>query len=211
MISVWAVLLSLPVGIGLAVIALRIASRHHPTACPASLAVLLENPYMNRLAGADVILERACLAPGHAVLDVGCGTGRITLPAARRVGPAGRVVALDLQPEMLRRTEARVREEGLANIETLLAGIGEGSLPGEAFDRAVLVTVLGEIVDQAAGLREIHAALRPGGLLSVTEVLPDPHYQSRRRVRRLAEEAGLEFVETRGPWYAFTTNFRKPG
>lgn len=194
---------------GLAVIALRIISRHHATACPAWLAVLLENPYMNRLAGAEVILDRAGISEGLAVLDVGCGTGRIALPAARRVGPAGRVVALDLQPEMLQRTEARVMESGFGNVETVLAGIGEGAVPGEIFDRAILVTVLGEIVDQAAGLAEIHAGLKPGGILSVTEVLPDPHYQSRKRVRRLAEAAGFHLVEARGPWYAFTMNFRK--
>ncbi len=195
--------------IGTAVIVLRIVSRHHATACPAWLAVLLENPYMNRLAGAEVVLDRAGITGGHAVLDVGCGTGRIALPAAGRVGPAGRVVALDLQPEMLQRTEARVEEAGLRNVETVLAGIGEGSVPVESFDRATLVTVLGEIVDQAAGLREIRVALKPGGILSVTEVLPDPHYQSRSRVRRLAEAAGFEFLETLGPWYAFTMNFRK--
>lgn len=194
---------------GLAVIALRIISRHHATACPAWLAVLLENPYMNRLAGAEVILDRAGISEGQAVLDVGCGTGRIALPAAGRVGPAGRIVALDLQPQMLRRVEARVRESGLGNVETVLAGIGEGSVPAGAFDRAILVTVLGEIVDQAAGLTEIRAGLKPGGILSVTEVLPDPHYQSRRRVRRLAEAAGFECVETKGPWYAFTMNVRK--
>jgi ubiquinone/menaquinone biosynthesis C-methylase UbiE len=207
--SLWLVVLGLLAAVALAVIGLRIASRHHPTVCPAWLSVLLENPYMNRLAGAEAILDRSGIGAGHAVLDVGCGTGRITLPAARRVGPDGRVAALDLQPEMLRRAAERAEEAGLRNVEAVLAGIGEGSAPAESFDRAILVTVLGEIVDQAAGLREIRAALKPGGILSVTEVLPDPHYQSKKRVRRLAEEAGFAVIETHGPWYAFTMNFRK--
>jgi ubiquinone/menaquinone biosynthesis C-methylase UbiE len=206
--SIW-LILGLPAAIALAVVVLRIISRHHATVCPAWLSVLLENPYMNRLAGADVILDRAGISEGQAVLDVGCGTGRITLPAAWRVGPSGRVVGLDVQPEMLRRTEAKVRVTGLENVETVLAGIGDGSLPDATFDRAILVTVLGEIMDQAAGLGEIHGALKTGGILSVTEVLPDPHFQSKRRVRRLADAAGFEVVGTEGPWYAFTMNLRK--
>jgi ubiquinone/menaquinone biosynthesis C-methylase UbiE len=145
------------------------------------------------------------------VLDVGCGPGRVAVLAARAVGPGGRIVALDLQPAMLRRLESRIESLDLENIEPVLGGAGEGKVAENAFDRAFLVTVLGEIVDQTAALREIYGALRPGGILSVTEVLPDPHYQSRARVRRLAESVGFEFDELLGPWYAFTMNFRKPG
>jgi hypothetical protein len=56
---------------------------------------------------------------------------------------------------------------------------------------ALLVTVLGEIPEKVAALAELGDALRDGGVLSVTEVLPDPHYQSLTRLRRLAREAGL--------------------
>ncbi|UCF42072.1 MAG: class I SAM-dependent methyltransferase [Gemmatimonadota bacterium] len=165
---------------------------------------------MNALAGSRLLLDRARVASGMAVIDVGSGPGRLALPAAERVGPAGRVVALDLQPAMIRRIEERIAATGVGNVEPLLAGAGEGRMPRDAFDRAFLVTVLGEIVDQAAALQEIHGALRPGGLLSITEVLPDPHFQPRRRVRRLAEAAGFQLSETVGPWYAFTMNFSKP-
>ena len=192
------------------VVGLRVMSRRRSTACPAWLVPLLENPYMNALAGSRLLLDRARVASGMAVIDVGSGPGRLALPAAERVGPAGRVVALDLQPAMIRRIEERIAATGIGNVEPLLAGAGEGRMPRDAFDRAFLVTVLGEIVDQAAALREIHGALRRGGLLSITEVLPDPHFQPRRRVRRLAEAAGFRFSETVGPWYAFTMNFSKP-
>ena len=199
------------VGLGAASVAvLRVASRHRATACPPWLIPLLENPYMNALAGSRLLLDRAGVESGMAVIDVGSGPGRLTIPAAERVGPEGRVVALDLQAAMIRRLEERIAERGIDNVELLLAGAGNGRMPRGAFDRAFLVTVLGEIVDQVAALQEIYAALRPGGILSVTEVLPDPHFQSRQRVRRLAEAAGFEFKRAMGAWYAFTMNLRKP-
>jgi hypothetical protein len=61
-----------------------------------------------------------------------------------------------------------------------------------------------------AALREIRDGLKPGGLLSITEVFPDPHYQSRDTVRQLAQQAGLEVREEFGNWRAHTTNLARP-
>jgi ubiquinone/menaquinone biosynthesis C-methylase UbiE len=92
----------------------------------------------------------------------------------------------------------------------LLSALGEGMLPENRFDRALLVTVLGEIPDRKAGLEEIAASLKPGGLLSITEMIPDPHYQPIRAVRQLAHSVGL--IETRvfGNKMVYTVNFRTP-
>lgn len=187
----------------------RRRSKSRPTPCPPWLVPLLENPYVEALAGARTLLERAAVEPGMRVLDVGSGSGRLTIPAAERVGPEGRVVALDLQAEMLRRLERRLADREIDNVETVLGGAGEGALGTERFDRAFLVTVLGEIVDPRTALAEIHDLLESDGLLSVTEVFPDPHYQSRRSVRRLAEAVGFRFHDAFGGWLAFTLNFRK--
>lgn len=165
--------------------------RYAALPCPWWMVPLLENPYFQLVAGADLLMDRAGIGPGMTVLDAGCGPGRLTVPIAKRVGEAGRVVALDRQPRMLRRLQSRLAEHGLASVETILGGLGEGRLPADRFDVALLVTVLGEIPDRAAALREIRASLRAGGVLSVTEVLPDPHYQTLARVRALAAEAGL--------------------
>lgn len=205
---------ALLIGLGsvtLALVSFRWFSRRHAIPCPACLTVLLENPYMAAVAGSRLLLDRARVETGMNVLDVGSGPGRLAIPAAQTVSPTGRVVALDLQPAMIQQLKERAAALGLTNVETIVGGAGEGHLARGVFDRAFLVTVLGEVVRQEAALREIFEALAPGGLLSITEVIPDPHYQSRRRVRRLAESVGFEYRETIGPWYAFTMNFARPG
>ena len=132
------------------------------------------------------------------ILDAGCGTGRVTIPAAERVGPAGEVVALDVQEGMLERVRQRATDRGLGNVRPVLGAVESHVVEEESFDRAILATVLGEIPDREAAMRALCGALMPEGILSVTEVFPDPHYQSRRTVRRLAEEAGLGFERTYG-------------
>jgi ubiquinone/menaquinone biosynthesis C-methylase UbiE len=178
--------------------------------CPSWLVPLLENPYVDAVAGAPLLLQRAGVRAGMRVLDAGCGPGRLTIPAAECVGADGRVVALDLQPAMLAKLARRLAEGGIATVTPLHAGLGDGALPAGEFDVAFLVTVLGEVPDKVAALREIHRALRPGGVLSITEVLPDPHYQPIRRVRELARAAGFQGDgELFSGLVSYTLNVRK--
>ena len=188
----------------------RLLARRAALPCPTACLWLLENRMMERVAGAALLLDRAGVQPGMSVLDAGCGPGRLTIPLAARVGPAGQVLALDLQPAMLERLQARLESQAIRNVRTQRAALGAGTLSPGSFDRAFLVTVLGEIPDRLSALREIRSALKPGGMLSLTEVFPDPHYQSQRTVRRLAEAAGFRVVEILGSWRAFTANLVRP-
>lgn len=188
------------------------ASRRRSLPCPVWLRwfVEMENPF-TRTTRASVILEHLDLQPGMTVLDVGCGPGRVTIPLARHLGVQGRVVAMDLQAGMLQRAKHMSLREGLANIEFLQAAAGEGKLGENRFDRALLVTVLGEIPDREGALKEICRSLRAGGILSVTETVFDPHYQTRATVARLAASAGLRERAFYGNRIAFTLNLEKPG
>jgi ubiquinone/menaquinone biosynthesis C-methylase UbiE len=104
----------------------------------------------------------------------------------------------------------KIDVQNVANIRLLHAGAGEGKTEPESFDRAFLVTVLGEIPDKSAALHEIYQALKPGGVLSVTEVLPDPDFQTPGAVQELARETGFEVREKMGGFPAFTMNLVKP-
>ena len=198
-------------GIGLAgMLYWRFAVRRYTLPCPSWLSWLLENPFMNSVAGAYVILDRMALEPGMSLLDVGCGPGRLTIPAAQRVGTRGSVTALDIQAAMLQRLREKLADHYLSNVRLIQGGAGEGKLEQNAFDRALLVTVLGEIPDRKAALHEIYGALKPGGILSITEVLPDPHYQRQSTVKQLASETGFEEHASFGSIPAYTIHFVKP-
>ncbi|MGD2157399.1 MAG: class I SAM-dependent methyltransferase [Anaerolineales bacterium] len=186
-------------------------SRRQQLPCPAWIAWLLETPLTESVAGTQITLDRIGLLPGEVGLDVGCGPGRLSIPADRRVGAKGRIVALDIQPKMLARLRARVSEAGLTNVEIHLGDItNENGLPEDHFDRVWLVTVLGEIPNRLAALSNIHGLLRPKGVLSITEIIPDPHYQRREVVLRLCREAGFAPTQYWGTALAFTQNFEKP-
>lgn len=187
----------------------RWVSRRRSLPCPTWLAATLTSSLMDKLAGTQTTLDRLGLQPGQRVLEVGPGPGRLLIPASRRIWPGGDVVGLDIQPGMLERLNARTARAGVSNLTAVLGDATQSHFSPESFDVIYLCTVLGEIPDRAAALRECHAALKPGGLLSITEIFPDPHYQSRTAVQRLAEAAAFRLLETYGPWYFFTANFVK--
>jgi len=191
--------------------------RRRPTPLSPRLFFLVENPLTGAFVGAPLLVGRLGLTPGMKVLDAGCGPGRLTVPLAKAVGPGGEVVALDGQPAMLGQLEGRLRAEGVKNVRPLLGELGEGTLLGEGapvggeggFDRAVLAMVLGEARDRAGALRELRGALRPGGVLSVTEIVGDPHHLGASTVLKEAQAAGFRLVGRFGSFPAYTLNFEK--
>ncbi len=184
--------------------------RRYPIPLPARLSFLLENPVTEAFVGPSLLLERLDLAPGMNILDAGCGPGRLTIPVARATGPEGCVTALDVQPAMLEKLRRRIHAEGLTNVRIIRASLGEGALEENAFDREVLAMALGEVRDRGAALRELYRALKPGGILSVTEAFGDPDYHRSATVRREAEAAGFSLVARYGSFPAYTLNFTKP-
>lgn len=195
----------------LVAIAWRLASRRRSLPCPVWLRWLVEldNPF-TKTNRAKFIVETLALAKGMTVLDAGCGPGRLTVPLAKGVGPNGCVVALDIQPGMLTRAQAKTEAANCTNVDFVAAALGDGKLPAQYFDRAVLVTVLGEIPRRAAAFDELFRALKPGGILAVVELIFDPHFQSRMVVTGLATATGFNERAFFGHRLAYIIHFEKP-
>lgn len=178
--------------------------------CPWWLGWMVEidNPFAKVL-HAKTIVHHADIKVGMKVLDAGCGPGRVTIPAARAVGTQGKVTALDLQQEMLQKTQQKVLNSGLFNVEYLQGSLAENKLTSHRFDRILLITVLGEVTQPREALQELYAALNSDGVLSITETVFDPHFQSRNKIRELAISVGFKEIANFGSWYAYTMNFAK--
>ena len=200
-------LIALAVAIG---VGWRSASRRWSLPCPALLAWSLENPIAQRLNGTRVVLERLGLRPGQRVLELGPGPGRLLIPAARMILPEGEAVGIDVQPAMVERLKRRASEAGATNLKVILGDATQNHVAESSFDVVFLCAALGEIPDRTAALRQSNRALRPGGVLSVSEMFGDPHYQRQSVVRRLAEDVGFQFQSIRGGWWLFTADFVKP-
>jgi arsenite methyltransferase len=184
----------------------RLAARlGHSSPCPASFSWLVHNPIRRRYM--RPILDRVGLRPGERVLELGPGPGAFTVDAAQRVGPEGRLVVVDIQPEMIAQVERRVRAAGLANVEVHVASAYDLPLADASVDRAFLITVLPEIPDRARALTELRRVLKPGGVLSFTEEFLDPDYLFAGETIRLVEAAGLRLTRRAGNLWLYTLNF----
>jgi ubiquinone/menaquinone biosynthesis C-methylase UbiE len=187
----------------------RWASRIWSLPCPTAFARALESPLYGWLTGTEITLKRIGVRPGQRVLEFGPGTGRLLLPIAQAVLPRGEAVGIDIQSGMVDRLRNRAERAGLNNVTAIFGDATQPIVPEASFDVVILVTTLGEIPDRAGVLQQAFRALKPGGMLSVTEMLPDPHYQSRATVKRLASRAGFRLHSIAGGVWLFTANFVK--
>ena len=113
-------------------------------------------------------IERLNLRPGARVLDVCCGSGASALPAARAVGPAGQVVAVDLADELLKLGRAKAQTAGLHWVEFRRADMTALDFPNRHFDAVVCVFGIFFVPDMEAQVAELWRMVRPGGQLAIT-------------------------------------------
>lgn len=160
--------------------------------CPVWVGYLLLNPLRKIFENPRRVLG-PFVRPGMTVLEPGCAMGYFTLPLARMVGPEGRVVAVDLQSEMLEGLARRAEKAGLGGVvETRLArpaGLGVEDLAGRV-DFAAAIHLMHELPDQAGFLAQVWEALKPGGRLLIIE--PKMH------VKKGAFQATMDLVEPAG-------------
>ena len=163
--------------------------------CPASRSWGLDNIFRTLLQPPERIL-RGYINHGDNVLDIGCGPGFFTRAMAHMVGENGRVIAVDLQEEMLEKLRARAGKEGLIRRIKTVKASGE-SLNLAGHDPAVFALafyVVHEVPDKARLFRELWNALVPGGKLLVVEPRTHVTREEFQASLRLAEAAGFRAV-----------------
>ena len=189
-------------------LSLRAVQNVRPHPMPRQFAALLEHPMRLQYLDPAEVLGMYGIRADMTVIDLGCGTGLFTRPAAHMVGENGRVHAIDVQNALLGTAERGAQAEGIRSRITFHhAGAYELSLPDDSIDLAILVSTLGEIPDKPAALSELRRVLKGGARLGISEELLNPAYMLASSVKRWVEDAGFSFVAKTGSPFCYHMAF----
>lgn len=163
----------------------------------------LTRPEREREEQPDRVVASLRIPRGSTVIDLGAGVGYFTWRLAKRVGPDGKVIAVDIQPEMLDMLAKNMSKRGIGNVDVVLGTESDPRLPEGVAELALLVDVYHELADPIATMGHVLRALKPGGRLVVVEYRKeDPwipihplHKMTVDEVRQEIEPMGFAFVE----------------
>ena len=160
-------------------------------------AALFDAPERAAWQKPDEVVGLLELAPGMTVVDIGAGTGYFLARLSRAVGGEGRVVATDIEPDMVRYMKERAAREQLGNVEAILSPGDDVGVPAHSADRVLIVDVWHHIEDRDRYAANLARALRPGGLVAIVDFT----LESRRgppRDHRLAPETVMADLRAGG-------------
>jgi len=120
------------------------------------------------------VLNAAGLEPGRRVLEVGCGPGFFTIPAARIVGEEGSVLAFDINPVAVEHVRRKIERAGVTNARVIVADAARTGLSAESFDLAFVFGLARPIGNMEDIWAELHRLLKPEGILSIEGRLRPP-------------------------------------
>jgi ubiquinone/menaquinone biosynthesis C-methylase UbiE len=148
----------------------------------------------------SLLLSNLSIKPGMTIVDMGCGNGFYSLKMAKMVGKKGRILAVDVQPQMLFYLRNRMEEAGIENITPILGSFHNPRLPANSTDLILMVDVYHELSHPQKMLADMRNALKPDGLMVLLEYrAEDPdvpikplHKMTKAQVDREMAANGLE-------------------
>jgi ubiquinone/menaquinone biosynthesis C-methylase UbiE len=142
----------------------------------------------------ETLLKALKLQPGQVVCDMGCGNGYYTLPMAKLIGKTGRVLAVDIQPEMLHMLDLRAKEARIFNVKPIQSTVVDPKLPEGEVDLILLVDVYHEFSHPEQMLAAMRKALKPSGRVALVEFrLEDPEVPIKLEHKMSKEQIMKEF------------------
>lgn len=164
-----------------------------------TITLMHDNPLLPIFRNPYKLLRDAGLKQGQKVLEVGCGPGFFTIPAAKIVGEQGLIYAVDINPFAIRRVKNKIAKEGLRNVKPSLTNASNTGLPESSIDLAFLFGLRYVAGGLRSVISEMHRILKFGALLSFEKTRG-----SGEELIQEVERAGFSFVDRRGRIFLFS-------
>jgi ubiquinone/menaquinone biosynthesis C-methylase UbiE len=130
---------------------------------------MFDDPKRDAWQKPDAVVAALALAPGMTVADIGAGTGYFEKRLSAAVGTSGAVIAIDIEPDMVRYLAERAQREGTPNVEARLATASDPKLGTASVDRILIVDTWHHVGERVAYGKQLAAALKPGGFVLVVD------------------------------------------
>ena len=154
----------------------------------------------------DAVVENMNLEPDHVVADIGAGSGYFSFRIAAKV-PDGKVLAVDIQPEMLQLIEGQMGEQEVTNIEGVLGAVDNPNLPVNSIDAAIMVDAYHEFSHPFEMIDGIYQALKPGGRIFLLEYRGEDPSVPIRPLHKMTEEQVVKEMSVFGLDWTDTLDF----
>jgi ubiquinone/menaquinone biosynthesis C-methylase UbiE len=142
---------------------------HHRFEKADEWAPVFDDPQRDAWQKPDAVVSALAIVPGMTVADIGAGTGYFEKRLATAVGERGGVIAIDIEPDMIRYMGERAKREGTPNVEPRLGAADDPKLAAASVDRILIVDTWHHIDDRVAYGKKLAAALKPGGFVAVVD------------------------------------------
>jgi ubiquinone/menaquinone biosynthesis C-methylase UbiE len=163
------------------------------------ILMIHENPLLQLLRKPNKLLKAAGIKEDQTILEVGCGPGSFTLPAAGIVGDKGKVYAIDIQPRFTARVQKKAQKKAIKNIETMCVNAANTSLQDESMDLAFIFGLRHIAGGMEKTVSELHRVLKPFGKLSFEKTNSD----ERELIEQVCKN-GFTYNGRQGRIYLFT-------
>lgn len=162
------------------------------------ISIIHDNPLRRKFSNPYKTLEDAGLKPGQKVLEIGCGPGFFTIPAAKIVSKTGTVYVLDIHPLAIKRVQEKIETEGITNVETILADATNTGVPDQKIDLTFLFGVPRLLRNESLFLNildELYRILRFNGIISIKS--------SNKDIIKTVERKKFAYLESRNGIFLF--------
>lgn len=174
---------------------------HHSNFAFKIITIMHDNPLLPIIKNPYRILERAGLKSGQNVLEVGCGPGFFTIPAANIVGKKGLIYAIDVHPLAIERVKNKMKRTGIRNVNPILGNASATGLPDQSIDLAFMFGLPYIAGGMDSVLTELYRILKPGGILAFQK-----SRGSKEKLIASVENKGVKYFEQSGRFFLFKKN-----